>query len=265
MNQCPSQTLRIAVLQEAPCHDTKAALNRLDRAAAEAGQGGSELLITPEMWLGGYNIGADAVTTLAARADVLADAVAAIARRHGVAILTGMAMAGPARPFNGALLVAGDGTPLVQYHKTHLFGDVDRDQFAAGDRLSPIVLLNGWCIGIAICFDIEFPETARALALAGADLIAVPTANMAPFDSIATRIAPARAEENALFVAYANYCGTEGAFDYCGLSCICGPDGEDLARAGRGPALIRATLDPGAMVARRGALDYLRQRRTDIY
>ena len=52
----------------------------------------------------------------------------------------------------------------------------------------------------------------------------MPTANMAPFEGVATRLVPARAEENAVFVAYANYVGAEGAFAYFGLSCVCGPD-----------------------------------------
>lgn len=252
--------LRLAALQDAPCHEPQAALDRLDHAA-----GGADLLIAPEMWLGGYAIGPEAVAALAAQADRLTAAVAVIARRHRTAILTGLALPGAQRPTNSALLIGPDGATLARYDKTHLYGAVDRAQFAPGAALSPVVTLHGWRIGLAICFDIEFPETARALAMAGAELIAVPTANMAPFDSVATRVVPTRAEENACFVAYANYCGTEGDFDYCGLSCLCGPDGDDLARAGRDPAVIRATLDPAALTRRRAAMDYLAQRRTDLY
>lgn len=272
MKERLSPPLRLVIMQDTPCHDPDEAIARLDRAAAQAcaDPAGADLLIAPEMWLGGYHIGTERSAALAARAEKLSQAVAAIARRHRVAILTGMAQPAPSangerRPFNSALMVGPGGAILSRYNKTHLYGEVDRAQFIPGTELSQIVVLNGWCIAIAICFDIEFPETARALALAGADLIAVPTANMMPFDSVATRIVPARAEENGLFVAYANYCGSEPPFDYCGLSCICGPDGEDLARAGRDPTLIRATLDPTAMNRRRKMLNYLHQRRLDIY
>ena len=59
-----------------------------------------------------------------------------------------------------------------------------------------MVDLNGWRLGMLICYDVEFPENARQLALAGADLIAAPTANMIPYDVVATTIVPARAFEN---------------------------------------------------------------------
>lgn len=267
MTELPSPPLHVAIMQDRPCHDPMAALERLDRAAAQASDGpdAANLLITPEMWLGGYNIGASAIADLAAQAGALSDEIGKIARRHGLAILTGLARPASPRPVNSAVLVGSNGELLLDYDKTHLYGQVDRDQFTAGAALSGVAVLNGWCIATAICFDIEFPEAARSLALAGADLIVVPTANMTPYDSVATRVVPTRAEENGLFLAYANYCGAEGAFDYCGLSCIVGPDGEDLARAGRDPALIRATLDARAMVRRRDALDYLRQRRCDLY
>ncbi len=157
------------------------------------------------------------------------------------------------------------GETLATYAKTHLFGDVDRAQFVAGDGYAPVVELGGWRLGLAICYDIEFPETARLLALAGAEAILAPTANMAPFDSVALRLVPSRAEENALYVAYANYCGSEGEFDYVGLSCVCGPDGGDLARAGRGPEMIFADLDRGALAAARSRSTQLADRRPDLY
>ena len=85
----------------------------------------------------------------------------------------------------------------------------------------------------AICYDVEFPEAVRALALAGAELIAVPTALIRPFDIVARAIVPARAFENQVYVAYAGMCGSEAGLGYCGLSCIVGPDGQDRARGHR--------------------------------
>jgi predicted amidohydrolase len=74
----------------------------------------------------------------------------------------------------------------------------------------PLVELEGWKLGLLICYDLEFPENARRLALAGAELILVPTANMVPFDFVADVTVRARAFENQCYVAYANYCGHEG-------------------------------------------------------
>lgn len=260
--------MRIALLQCAPgAPDVAAGLARLDAAAVRAAAAGAGLLVTPEMFLTGYDIGAAAVARLAEPADgPAARAATAIARRHGLALLYGYPeRGGDGGLYNAARLVAADGTALAGYRKTHLFGAVDRAQFSAGERLSAVVDLGGLRVGLAICYDIEFPEVARALALAGAEAILVPTANMAPFESVATRLVPARAEENTVFVAYANYVDREAAFDYCGLSCVVAPDGSDLARAGSGETLLVADLDRGRLEATRSALTYLRDRRPELY
>ena len=116
-----------------------------------------------------------------------------------------------------------------------------------------------------ICYDVEFPENARKLALRGADLIVAPTANMVPFDVVDTTIVPARAYENQVYVAYANYCGNENGIEYCGLSCVAAPDGSDAARAGRDEELIICELDHGLLTASRQTATYLADRRPQLY
>ncbi|WP_203228060.1 nitrilase-related carbon-nitrogen hydrolase [Roseovarius dicentrarchi] len=262
--------LKIAVWQTTPHHDPHQALAALKDAARRARANGADLIITPEMALGGYNIGPAQCRALAASADALVEGMKSIAIDHDIAIIAGLALPGPGAPYNAAIALDAAGAELGRYHKTHLYGDVDRSQFSPGAALPAVFTLNGWTVGLAICYDIEFPEVARALALQGADMILVPTANMSPFDSVATRLVPARAEENAVFVAYANYTGVEGAFDYGGLSCICGPDGNDLARAAQGapdlePELIFADLSRGALAACRTRQTHLNDRRPALY
>lgn len=118
---------------------------------------------------------------------------------------------------------------------------------------------------VLICYDVEFPENVRALALAGADLVLVPTALMAPYGFIPRAMVPTRAYENQVFLAYANRCGREGAFEYYGESCVIGPDGAELARAGAGEALITADLDRERLAASRALNTYLPDRRPEIY
>ena len=105
----------------------------------------------------------------------------------------------------------------------------------------------------------------RLLALAGADLVAVPTALMDPFEVVARTLVPARAVENQVFLAYANRCGQEGDLRYCGQSCVVGPDGADLVRAGRGEELVFADLDLDRLRAARALSPYLRDRRPELY
>lgn len=260
------RALKITLWQTPPLHDPDQALAALNQKARLARAQGAELLVTPEMTLGGYNVGPDRCKTLAASADALIGALKSIAKEHGVALVVGLALPGPDRPHNGVIAIDATGVERCRYHKTHLFGSVDQAQFTAGPALSGVFDLNGWSVGLAICYDIEFPEVARTLALQGADLILVPTANMKPFDSVATRLVPARAEENAVYLTYANYVGTEGDFDYGGLSCICAPDGSDLARASRdAPDLLFATLDRSALAACRKLQTHCADRRPELY
>lgn len=259
--------LTLALWQTPHPASTAEALQRLDVSAAQARAQGAELLITPEMYLTGYAIGTDRVAALAEPANgPLAQAVASIAQRHGIAIVYGYPEHNPSgKPFNAAQAIAPDGARLMNTRKTHLFGDMDRAQFSAGDAASQVFTWRGWRLGLLICYDVEFPEAVRGLALQGADAVLVPTANMEPFDEVQRVLLPARALENRLFVAYANACGHEGRLAYNGLSTLCGPDGRTLAQApGRGERLLRLTLSRSALDAARTTAP-LPDRRSDLY
>ena len=128
-----------------------------------------------------------------------------------------------------------------------------------------MVETNGLKVGLLICYDVEFPEAVRALALAGADVVAVPTALIRPFDIVARTLVPARAYENQVYIAYAGLCGSEGGLGYCGLSCIVAPDGRDLARAGDDPALLLAEIDVSAISSGRKQNPYIADRHPALY
>jgi len=258
--------MRVALYQCPPLPlDVAGNLKRLHQLAQEATD--ADLLVLPEMFLTGYNIGVEAVGALAETRDgPAAQSIAALAKNSGVAILYGY----PERGANGLIynavqLIDANGQRLCNYRKTHLFGDLDNSMFSAGDDDFPLVELNGWKLGFLICYDLEFPENTRRLVLAGAELILVPTANMVPFDFVADVTVRARAFENQCYVAYANYCGQEGEIQYCGQSSIAAPDGQRIAQAGLDEALIVGTLDRQLMVDSRAANRYLLDRRPELY
>ena len=260
--------MRIAIFQ-GPEHakTPEQAVDLMVTVAADAAHRGARLLICPEMYLTGYNIGPEAARRLAVPANgASAQSIMQTARECGIAILYGYPERGPdGQIYNTAQLIDRSGQTRGSYRKTHLFGEIDRAAFSAGSSLPDIIELDGIKIGILICYDVEFPENVRALALRGADLIAVPTALMQPFDIVARTIVPARAYENQAFVAYADRCGVEGELSYCGLSCVIGPDGSDLARAGRTEALIVADLDLDQLAQSRARNTHLRDRRPHLY
>lgn len=243
-------------------------LAALDRAAKQAVAEQADILITPEMFLSGYNIGNEAVRNAAEPVEgPMLQRVAELARAHQLAILVGFPeLGGKGAVYNSVAFFDHDGALLSCYQKTHLFGAVDRAQFSAGAALNTPFAYRGWQIALAICYDIEFPEVARSYAQMGAELVLVPTANMKPFTAVAEQMVPVRAQENGLYVAYVNYVGREGEFDYCGLSCICGPQGEDLARAElEQETLIFASVSRQALTEARDAATYLQDVRRDLY
>ncbi|WP_285409476.1 carbon-nitrogen hydrolase family protein [Pseudomonas sp. FR229a] len=258
--------MRVAVYQCPPLPlDPVANLHRLHQVAMEAK--GADLLVLPEMFITSYNIGAEAVSTLAEVYNgEWAQQIGRIAKAAGLAIVYGY----PERTadghiYNAVQLIDAHGERLCNYRKSHLFGDLDRSMFSPGEAELPVVELNGWKLGFLICYDLEFPENARRLALAGAELIVVPTANMIPFDFVADVTVRARAFENQCYVAYANYCGHEGDIQYCGQSSVAAPDGSRIALAGLDEALIVGELDRQLMNDSRQANRYLSDRRPELY
>ncbi|WP_017584979.1 carbon-nitrogen hydrolase family protein [Nocardiopsis ganjiahuensis] len=245
--------------------DPASSLDRLRERARAAAADGAALLVTPEMSLTGYNIGSEAARLAEPADGPLFDAVSRIAADTGVAIVYGFPELADGNVYNAVRFVDAAGSSRALYRKTHLFGDLDRDLFSAGDELVVQVDLGAHRIGLLVCYDVEFPEAVRAHALAGTTLLVVPTALMGPNTSVATLLVPARAMENQIHLAYVNRCDTEGDLDYVGLSALVGPDGTEILRAGPTEALLVGDVDPAATEASRAELSYLGDRRPELY
>lgn len=241
--------MRIALWQtEHPSPgDTAAALQRLGAAARAAAAQGARWLVTPEMALTGYLIDPARVAALAEAADgPLAQAVAAIARAHGIGIAYGWPERHPevGKPYNAVQAIDPDGARLAVHRKVHLFGAADAERFTPGAAVAPPFDWEGQRLGLLICYDVEQPAAVRALAQQGVRLILAPSANMLPYDDAPLLTVPRLAAEQRVAIAYANACGAEGSTRYGGYSTLIGPNGEVLARAGRGAALVAADV-PG--------------------
>ncbi|MCK1797796.1 carbon-nitrogen hydrolase family protein [Streptomyces sp. XM4193] len=242
-----------------------AALDALERAAAKAAAAGAALLVTPELSLTGYALG-EGVRAAAEPADgPSARALSAVAARHRIALVHGYPELDGDTVYNSAQLIGGDGTTLANYRKTHLFGDFEKSAFAPGAEPVVQAELSGVRLGLLICYDVEFPETVRAHALAGTQLLLVPTALMRPYEFVPQTLVPARAWENQLYLAYANRYGTEGDLTFAGLSALAAPDGTVRARAGVGEDLVVADVDLALLSAVRAENTQLVDRRPELY
>ena len=259
--------MKLALFQTEPqTQGLSVALRNLDNAARQAAGHAADLLITPEMYLTGYAIGAEGVRAAALTLDGPSmQEVSEIAQRWSVGLLVGFPERDGEKIYNSVCLFDRTGASVLVYRKTHMWGEIDRAQFSRGEALSDVVEFLGWKVSLAICYDIEFPEVARAAAVAGVDVIFVPTAAMKPHVTVATQMIPTRAEENEIFVAYANYIGSEGETHYFGHSTIAGPDGEVIASAGEEDTLVIAELDQAACRARRIAIRHVNDMRSDLY
>lgn len=262
------KTLIVAQSQQRPSAlDVEGTLHRLAQTAEQAADWDAQLLVLPEMSITGYNITLTEIANVAEACDGrIFSNVATLCQKYNMAIVYGYAERGAdGNYYNSAQLIDNNGVSLLNYRKTHLWGDLDRRLFTAGDALSPVVDVFGWKVGAAICYDSEFPETLRHLALNGAELVVIPTGLMTPWRDVAERVMPVRAYENQLYVAYTNYCGEERDITYEGYSSMADPNGHVLASALSESVLLTATLERQVLLDARAALPYLSQRRPELY
>lgn len=224
----------------------------------------ADLVVFPELFLSGYvTNGLDELALDLDGAEVRA--VARAARENDTAVIVGAPERLPDGIANSAICVDRDGNVLACYRKAHLFGE-EQGAFVAGEELV-IVEIGGVEVGLLICFDVEFPEVARSLALAGADLLITISANMEPFGRDHEVFCAARALENGVPHLYVNQVGEGEVFTFAGGTTAVSADGDRLAGAGTSEEVIGLQLDLSARSdAKPQELrpDYLRQRRAAL-
>ena len=220
------------------------------------------MLVTPELILPGYNR-PDLHASLSQPLDgPWITQLQAICAQIGCGLCLGWAERDGEAVYNAATTIGPDGAILAHYRKIQLYGAMEQASFTRGDSLCPPFTLGNRRAAMLVCYDIEFPGHAAALAQAGVDLILVPTANPAGYEHVQRVLVPARAHENNAVIAYANLVGAEGDVIFGGLSVIAGPDGQPLAMAGaRGEALLIVDLAAADAVPPQGRSDLAREYR----
>jgi predicted amidohydrolase len=239
-------------------------LNCISKSAISAARQGADLIVFPELFLTGYNIGDAAIELAEPREGPSAKIVAEIAREANISIIYGYPEKSGSDRYISAILIDKQGRIRANYRKNHLYGDYEKRIYKKGDTLL-VVRIEEITIGILICYDVEFPEAVRALVQAGAELIVVPTALMNPYCQVAKYVVPSRAYENQVFVAYVNRCGSEKELSYTGLSCVTGPDGKTLVRAGMDKGLYFADINPKAICDIKKDYSILSDLRPELY
>jgi len=235
----------------------------------------TQIAVFPECAVTGYALSAEEAAAIAepipgSHTDILSVAC----REAGlVAVVVGTIEKDEyERLFNTAALVGPDGL-IARYRKTHLpYLGVDR-YLAAGDTLPGPFETSAGRLGILICYDLRFPEPIRVLALAGAQVILLPTAWPRAATLYPEFIAQSRAAENGLYLIAANRIGEERGTHYLGRSVIVSPDGEMLAEAhAEGEEILYMEIDPAQsdhkqriFVPDEYELDLFNDRRPELY
>ncbi len=258
--------MRLAVVQTNPIFGEVE--TNIRNAISLMEQESADLYVLPELFNTGYNfIDADEVHHLAEPADgKTSRSLGAFARKTATYVVYGFAEKDGAL-YNSAGLVGPNGTIAV-YRKVHLYFR-ETLFFAAGNLGFPVFELPFGKVGVMICFDWIYPESARSLALHGAQLIAHPSNLVLPHcpDAMITRCL-----ENRVFAATANRIGAEDRgglkLQYIGRSEIVSPRGEILKSFGTDDVGVKvAEVDLAAASSKRinEFNDLLAGRRTDQY
>jgi len=253
-------------------HNLGACVDAVRQAEAD----GADLVVLPECALTGYMFGDGAAARQGAlaRDDEIVRAFAREVRGVGMHAVVGLLETDGDALFNTAVLFGPDGE-VGYYRKAHI-PCLGVDRFVRrGQVAGPVLDTPVGRIGLSICYDVRFPEAARALALAGVEVIAQP-ANIgvgAP-ELTLDCLAVARALENSVYLAVANRCDTEQGVEFCGRSRIVTPDGTVAADAGDRPGVAVTEVDlRDARVKRRElrsqgshiVVDFFGDRRPELY
>lgn len=240
-------------------------LETVRHLAAEAAHGGADLLVLPELWSTGYDLERAADYATATDHGIFA-AVRDLALAHRLHIVGScLSRLGDGQFGNTIAWFGPDGAQLGTYSKVHLFRLMDEDQFlTAGDGRTLVDAPWGGT-GLAICYDLRFPELFRAYALAGARLIILPSEWPHPRLAHWRTLLRARAIENQLFVVACNRVGTSKGTAFFGHSTIVDPWGEIVVEMGEQAGLVSAEIDLTLVDDVRRKIPVFSDRRPDLY
>jgi predicted amidohydrolase len=235
--------LRIGIAQWTPAGSAEVNLRTAESAVRELARRGCQLAVLPELWLCGYR-----TATLGADARAAAEPMDGPVQRHlaALAASTGLVLCAGSFPeldggqlFNTAVVYGPAGDLLLRHRKRCLYG-TEPSVFLPGNAVTAGDIAGIGRVGLCICFDGDFPATARSLRDAGADLVLHPSAYEATAQSWWDTIYPAQALCNGQWWISANQHGGDGTDRMLGGSRVIAPDGRTAAAAPRNRDLIPA-------------------------
>ena len=231
----------------------------------EAARRGSDLIVFPELWTTGYDLARASTLAEAVPGGPTAQLLSAWAHRYNLWITGSFLVRDEAGVFNGAPLFGPQGQMLGPYCKIHRFGLMAEDRWLEAGHQQGLFDLPWGRMGLAICYDLRFPELFRAYALAGATLILLPSEWPHPRLHHWRTLLRSRAIEDQCFLAAVNRVGSDQANTFCGHSAVIDPWGETVIEAGETKVLLTVTIDLDQVAAVRERIPVLKDRRPECY
>ncbi|WP_028219046.1 carbon-nitrogen hydrolase family protein [Paraburkholderia oxyphila] len=221
---------------------------------------GTDLMVFPEATLTGFPTRENVRDVAETLSGPSLSAVRDAARQASVAVAVGLAERDGQSFYNTTVLIDERGEIALRYRKTHLWA-TDVGVFTPGDRFE-VCEFKGMTVGLLICYDIEFPETARALGMLGAEMMVVTNGNMDPFGPVHRRAIVARAMENQAFAALVNRTGDgDDNLTFPGESALISPFGDVLAELKSEDAVLPVTVDRALLAQSREHYSYVHDAR----
>ncbi len=242
--------------------EVDANLHKVLSALQRVAERGAQLAVLPEMWSSGYDY--RNLPALAAESPRVLETIQEECRKLNLVTVGSLPELEDGRIYNTAYVI-DNGEIRGSYRKLHLFSTMQEDRFLGPGQQTLVAETSLGRLGIAICYDLRFPELFRKLALAGAEIICLPAEWPKPRQEHWQTLLRARAIENQLFVIASNCCGVQGKLDFFGLSQLISPLGNILQIAKEEDTELVAQFDFSEMEKYRAQINILADRRDDIY
>jgi omega-amidase len=239
-------------------------LEKVRAMTTEARRRGSELIVFPELWSTGYDLERAHEYATPLDEGTFAE-TAALAREHSIHILGSQLERSDQGYRNTAVIFSPQGQLLGQYSKVHLFRPMEEDTYLVAGEDSPLFSLPWGKSGLAICYDLRFPELFRKYALGGAKVVFLMAEWPLPRLGHWQTLLQARAIENQFFVVACNRVGKSGEWNFFGHSGVYDPWGELIAGAADEETLVTADLDLDLVDQARQSMTVFEDRREDVY
>jgi len=239
---------------------------KMEEMIIKAGGNNADIIVFPETFSTGYNFSymKDNIYKLGEQTTRTTIPLALkLAKKYDIYVIIPIIFKENDKLYNAAIIINNEGEIINKYYKNHLW-DEEQTYFSFGNNEYNVYETPFGKFGLIICYDVDFPETSRTLALKGADIIFVPSAWATTHRHLWDVFLPARALENTVYVAGINLVGDNGDLHFFGNSKVFDPTGKLIKEATKDiEEILYCEIDIDIISEIRKDFPYLKERRAD--